>query len=166
MTRRAASDAGLSLDVMVEADVWRQAPGAEETIRRAIGAATRFAQADGELAILLADDATIRKFNKQWRGKDKATNVLSFPGAGAASDAQPRHLGDIVIAYETTAREACADEKPFMHHLAHLSVHGYLHLLGYDHEEDDAAEMMERLETDILASLGLPDPYLEREAKA
>jgi probable rRNA maturation factor len=72
------------------------------------------------------------------------------------------HIGDIVIAYETTAREAVADGKPFAHHLAHLAVHGYLHLLGYDHETDRDAKTMERLEVDILARLDVPDPYAPR----
>ncbi len=105
----------------------------------------------GELAIVLTDDSTIRALNRDWRAKDAATNVLSFP-AKEPRDARgtPRLLGDIVIAYETTEREARAEHKPFAHHLAHLAVHGFLHLAGYDHEADDEAAAMERLETAIL----------------
>ena len=93
--------------------------------------------------------------------------MLSFPalqptGAGGPDDA-PRMLGDIAIAYETTRREADDEQKPFDHHLSHLAVHGFLHLIGYDHENDDDAEAMEALETEILAQLGIPDPYADRE---
>jgi len=96
--------------------------------------------------------------NRRWRGVDKPTNVLSFPAAAAPSTA-PRYLGDIAISYETTIREAQAQARPFAHHLAHLAVHGFLHLLGYDHQSDAAAEEMEDLERKILARLGMPDPY-------
>jgi probable rRNA maturation factor len=113
-----------------------------------------------ELAIVLTNDSAIRKLNRTWRGKNEPTNVLSFP---ADPHGGPhRLLGDIVIAYETLAREARAERKPFDHHLAHLAVHGFLHLCGYDHEGDRQAETMERLETAILARLGVPDPYIAR----
>ena len=109
---------------------------------------------------------------------DSPTNVLSFPArnlspsllrgrvaeGGKRRQVAPRHLGDIVIAYETTAREAADEGKPFEHHLAHLAVHGFLHLLGYDHESDREAEKMERLEAAILARLAVPDPYAPRDA--
>ena len=102
-----------------------------------------------------------------WRGIDKPTNVLSFPalaptGAGTPDDA-PRMLGDIAIAYETTRKEADDEQTPFDHHLSHLAVHGFLHLLGYDHEKDEDAEAMESLEREVLAQLGIPDPYADRE---
>ena len=83
---------------------------------------------------MLTDDAAIRALNKRWRGIDKPTNVLSFPAQAAPGGSEPLHLGDIAIAFETTAREAERENKPFAHHLAHLAVHGYLHLLGHDHE--------------------------------
>src|SRR6266851_3299219 len=125
------------------------------------------AAGEAELAVMLTDDAGIRTLNNNWRGIDKPTNVLSFPalqptGKSGPDDA-PRMLGDIAIAYETTRKEADDEQKPFDHHLSHLAVHGFLHLIGYDHENDDAAEAMESLEQEILAQLGIPDPYADRE---
>ena len=140
------------IDVMVGSSLWDQEPDAHEVVRRAIAAAA--AHGSGEVAVLLTDDATIRDLNLSWRGIDRPTNVLSFP-----SDKRAAMLGDIAIAFETVAREAARDERPFAHHLAHLAVHGYLHLLGYDHEENAAADEMEDLERAILARLGVPDPY-------
>jgi probable rRNA maturation factor len=114
----------------------------------------------GELAVVLADDSAVHALNRTWRCKDAPTNVLSFPvEGGPARHGARRLLGDIVIAYETTAREARAQGKPFANHLAHLAVHGFLHLAGYDHVEDDEAETMERLEGIILAALAVPNPY-------
>ena len=157
-------------EVLVVADGWRSEPDADAVIQRAIAAAAEIADADvgeAELAVMLTDDAGIRTLNSNWRGIDKPTNVLSFPalqpsGAGGPDDA-PRMLGDIAIAYETTRKEADAEQKPFDHHLSHLAVHGFLHLIGYDHEKNDEAEAMEALETEILAQLGIPDPYADRE---
>ena len=122
---------------------------------------------EAELAVMLTDDAGIRTLNNNWRGIDKPTNVLSFPAlqpTGPISpDDAPRMLGDIAIAYETTRREADDEQKPFDHHLSHLAVHGFLHLIGYDHENDGDAEAMETLEREILAQLGIPDPYADRD---
>ena len=153
-------------EVLVTADCWQAEPGAEAVIHRAIEAAAEIVDADtaeAELAVMLTDDAGIRTLNKNWRGIDKATNVLSFPalqpvGARGPDDPPPM-LGDIAIAYETMRREADEEAKPFEHHLSHLAVHGFLHLVGYDHENDDDAEAMEALEREILAQLGIPDPY-------
>ncbi|MGB8397608.1 rRNA maturation RNase YbeY [Bradyrhizobium sp.] len=157
-------------EVLVVADCWRTEPDAAAVIYRAIGAAAEIADADvgdAELAVMLTDDSGIRTLNSNWRGIDKPTNVLSFPalqptGPDGACDA-PRMLGDIAIAYETTRREAEHEQKPFDHHLSHLAIHGFLHLIGYDHEKDDDAEAMENLEQQILAQLGIPDPYADRE---
>jgi probable rRNA maturation factor len=157
-------------EILVVADCWQAAPEAEAVIDRAIAAAAEFVSADvgdSELAVMLTDDDGIRTLNRNWRGLDKPTNVLSFPalqpeGARKPGDA-PRMLGDIAIAYETTRREADDEQKPFDHHLSHLAVHGFLHLIGYDHEKDDDAEAMESLESEILAELGIPDPYADRE---
>ena len=102
--------------------------------------------------------------NRDWRGIDKPTNVLSFPVRRRKPDGLPALLGDVIVAYETLAREASEENKPFLHHLAHLAVHGFLHLLGYDHETDSEAEAMEGLEREILARLGIADPY--RAARA
>jgi probable rRNA maturation factor len=156
-------------EVLVVAECWQTEPHAEAVIQRAIEAAAGIADADvgdAELAIMRTDDTGIRTLNSNWRGIDKPTNVLSFPAlqpaAGALDDA-PRMLGDIAIAYETTRKEADDEQKPFDHHLSHLAVHGFLHLIGYDHEKDDDAETMESLEQEILAQLGIPDPYADRE---
>ena len=153
-------------EVLVAADCWQGEADAEAIVHRAIAAAAAAVEADtggAELAVMLTDDAGIRTLNRNWRGIDKPTNVLSFPAlaperAPAAGDA-PRMLGDIAIAFETTRAEAEAERKPFDHHLSHLAVHGFLHLIGYDHETDHDAEVMEGLERAILARLGIPDPY-------
>jgi probable rRNA maturation factor len=155
-------------EVLVVAECWHEEPDAEAVIARAIEAAAATVDADtgdAELAVMLTDDSGIRTLNANWRGIDKPTNVLSFPAlqpaGGHEPDDAPRMLGDIAIAYETTRREAYEEQKPFSHHLSHLAVHGFLHLVGYDHEKDDEAEVMESLERDILAGLGIPDPYAD-----
>jgi probable rRNA maturation factor len=157
-------------EVLVTAESWRAEPDAEATILRAIAAAAESVDADvggAELAVMLTDDAGIQTLNTNWRGIEKPTNVLSFPAlqptAPSGDDDAPRMLGDIAIAYETLRREADEEGKPFDHHLSHLAVHGFLHLIGYDHETDDEAEAMEALEQEILAQLGIPDPYADRE---
>jgi len=157
-------------EVLVVAECWQTEPDAEAIIHRAVAAAAEIVNAglgETELAVMLTDDAGIRTLNSNWRGIDKPTNVLSFPalpptGPGGPDDA-PRMLGDIAIAYETTRKEADDEQKPFDHHLSHLAVHGFLHLMGYDHEKDDDAEAMETHEQEILALLGIPDPYADRE---
>ncbi|KIZ39760.1 rRNA maturation RNase YbeY, partial [Rhodopseudomonas palustris] len=105
--------------------------------------------------------------NANWRGIDKPTNVLSFPAlqppGGIEPDDAPRMLGDIAIAYETVRREADDEGKPFVNHLSHLAVHGFLHLVGYDHESEAEAEAMEDVERQILAGLGIPDPYADQD---
>jgi probable rRNA maturation factor len=157
-------------EVLVVADCWQTEPGAEAVIQRAVTAAAEIVNADtgeAEIAVMLTDDAGIRTLNSNWRGIDKPTNVLSFPALQASPggpDDAPRMLGDIAIAYETTRKEADDEQKPFDHHLSHLAVHGFLHLIGYDHEKDDDAEAMETLEQEILAHLGIPDPYADRDS--
>jgi probable rRNA maturation factor len=157
-------------EVLVVADCWHAEPDADAVIARAIEAAASMVDADtgdSELAVMLTDDSGIRTLNLNWRSIDTPTNVLSFPAlqppGGHESDNAPRMLGDIAIAYETTRREADEEQKPFNHHLSHLAVHGFLHLIGYDHEKDGEAEVMEGLERDILASLGIPDPYADQD---
>ena len=147
-------------EISAASPLWRQAPDAEEIVRRTIEACeSAFEPAEGEVSILLCDDAEIRRLNAQWRGKDSATNVLSFPSA--MQNQVERHLGDIAIAYETVAREASDEGKTFTDHLAHLAAHGYLHLIGFEHETDEDAEEMEALEREILAGLGIGDPYAD-----
>ena len=156
----------LSIDVMIAASCWARQADAEKVVRKALAAAAEATSTHhAEVAIVLTDDAAIQVLNRDWRSIDRPTNVLSFPspsGPAIASDV-PSHLGDIVIAYETLAHEAQAEGKPFADHLAHLVVHGFLHLLGQDHDDDGNAEAMEGLERAILAQLGVPDPYAIRE---
>ena len=154
------------IDVIVEEGAWDS--DAEATVRRAIteaAIATGRDFSDRVVAVLLTDDASIRRLNARWRHVDKPTNVLSFPSV-SGPQGPVTALGDIAIAHETVAREAAAEGKPFTNHLAHLSVHGFLHLLGHDHDTDAAAKRMEALERAILARLGVPDPYLPHETLA
>jgi probable rRNA maturation factor len=154
-----------SIDIVRESPLWEAEPDIDATLQRAISEAVAdVSTKDAELAIVLTDDSRIRALNQAWRGFDKPTNVLSFPAADRGGQDAPALLGDIVIAYETTRREADAQGTPFLHHLAHLTVHGFLHLRGYDHEAEDEAETMERLERQILARLHIPDPYAARDA--
>ena len=156
-----------AIDVVIESPLWRTQRGIKAALQRAIAVAAALAgTSGGELAIVLTDDSAIRTLNRDWRGKDRPTNVLSFPAAAPSlgrpqiGPAKPsRLLGDIVIAYETLAREAEAAGKPFRHHLAHLTVHGFLHLLGHDHVVDAEAEAMEAMEVAALSRLKMPDPY-------
>ncbi len=159
MTRASRKARGaLAIDVMIESDRWRENEDAQSLAREAImKAAAVLSTPRAELAIVLTDDSAMRVLNRVWRGIDKTTNVLSFPTKGAGEE-RPL-LGDIVLAYETIAREARAQRKPFAHHVAHLAVHGFLHLLGYGHERREDAEMMERTECAILRRLAIPDPY-------
>jgi probable rRNA maturation factor len=159
----------LRVDIVVASRLWMGRRSIKALLRRAVGEAASMVSTiqgqRGELAIVLTDDSAIRALNRDWRCKDATTNVLSFP-AKEPRDARgsTRLLGDIVIAYETTEREARAEHKPFAHHVAHLAVHGFLHLVGYDHATDDEAAAMEKLETAILARLDVPDPYIARNA--
>jgi probable rRNA maturation factor len=157
-----------TIDIMVESPLWKAQRNAKAVLRRAIRhASSAVSLKGGELAVVLADDSTIHVLNRTWRHDDMPTNVLSFPAdAGKADRARPRLLGDIVIAYETAEREAHTQRKPFAHHLAHLAVHGFLHLVGYDHKAGDEAEAMEHLETLILARLDVPNPYIVRDVTA
>ncbi|MGH6715362.1 MAG: rRNA maturation RNase YbeY [Bradyrhizobium sp.] len=157
-------------EVLISADCWQNEPGARSVILRAIATAAETVDADvgeAELAVMLTDDFGIRALNRDFRGIDKPTNVLSFsaprPARGGGEGAHPRALGDIAIAYETMRKEADDESKAFDHHLSHLAVHGFLHLIGYDHETDEDADAMEALETEVLAQLGIPDPYAGQE---
>jgi probable rRNA maturation factor len=153
------------VDVVAESPLWDAHPDAEEVARRAVGAALseagRTYNEDAELAVILADDARLKDLNRDWRGKDRPTNVLSFPGAEGDEIATAPLLGDLVLAFETVAEEAERDGKSFEDHFAHLVVHGTLHLFGFDHMSDDEAETMENTERAALARLGIADPYLE-----
>jgi probable rRNA maturation factor len=155
------SSEGPTVDISIVSPLW-DTIDCENTVRRALAAAVPPSAAPAELSVLLTDDAEIRKLNARWRSRDEPTNVLSFPVPQGGKEL-PRALGDIVIAYETTAREAASEHKRIEHHLAHLTVHGFLHLLGYDHESAAQADEMEQLERDILAKLDIADPYASRD---
>jgi probable rRNA maturation factor len=147
-----------AVEIEIASPRWAAEPDAETCVRDAIAAAAARVPADGEISVLLADDVAVRALNRDWRGMDKPTNVLSFPAA-KQPPGMPPILGDIAIAYETLVREAGDEGKPILHHLAHLVVHGYLHLMGHDHQTDSEAETMEALERDILRAMRIPDPY-------
>ena len=164
----------LQIDIRIDAQCWRNIGKIKSTLRRAIGEAAAAlpraapSTSGAELAIVLTDDWAIRLLNRQWRGKDAATNVLSFPAKNHRDrephvlDRPPHVLGDIVLAHETICREAAAEDKPLLHHLAHLAVHGFLHLVGYDHVRDRDAEAMQQAERKILRRLAVPDPYRQQ----
>ena len=154
----------MRIDIAIEAAAW---PGEEALLalaRRAVdavfAATGQAVPQESELSLLFTDDAHVRVLNRDWRAKDKPTNVLSFPAFPLApGDPVPPMLGDVALAFETVCSEAELEDKPFDHHLTHLIVHGVLHLLGHDHEEEGEAEAMEALERAILARLAIPDPY-------
>lgn len=150
------------IDIEVEDPAWTGAlPDAEALVRAAAAAALAHEACALGVTILLADDAAVRELNARFRDKDTATNVLSFPAPSNPED----HLGDVALAYGVCAREATEQNKPLGRHLQHLTVHGVLHLLGYDHLGDDEAEAMEGLERAVLAELGVPDPYAAGEGE-
>jgi probable rRNA maturation factor len=170
----AAGQAGrIAVDLALEDPAWLDdLPDAEALAERAATAALDWACPGPalSLALVLSDDAHLRELNRDWRGMDKPTNVLSFPSQTLTPDQTPRaepgmpagmaiELGDVIVALGTMVHEARDAGRPLGHHLCHLVVHGTLHLLGYDHEQDDDAETMEAMERDILAGLGIPDPY-------
>jgi probable rRNA maturation factor len=151
------------LEVIIENGDWASLGDAEALATRAVEAA--FAVADNpprgpvEISLLLSDDASVQDLNRRWRGLDKPTNVLSFPASAPRSPDGIHALGDLVLAWETVAREAEQEGKPVADHVTHLVVHGTLHLLGYDHEIEHEAEAMEAREVEALARLGIANPY-------
>ena len=152
----------LHLEISRNSDGWPDTldARAEEAVREALKQSKATVTGASELSVVLTDDAEQQGLNRDWRGIDKATNVLSFPQIepfGPVSGI----LGDIILARETLEREAQEQGVSFEDHFTHLMVHGFLHILGYDHMDDDEALVMESLETQILASLGVADPYAE-----
>ena len=142
------------IEVEIEDEAWSAAlPDAEAVVMRAANAA--LGTVEGDIVVLLTDDESVRDINARFRDRDRPTNVLSFP---AAESAFP-HLGDLTLAFGVCAAEAEAQDKTLADHLSHLTVHGVLHLLGRDHEDDAEADAMEDEERSILASLGVADPY-------
>ena len=152
----------IDVDVLVLDERWAEIGDAEAVARLSVEAAlsvvAEVPSGDVEVSVALADDATVQALNRDWRGKDYPTNVLSFPAPPTRTPG-PRVLGDIALAYETVARESRDENKPFTDHAVHLLVHGTLHLLGYDHESDSDAAVMEALEVEALARVGVADPY-------
>ena len=158
--------AALSIDVRVEAGDW-ECLGPEHLdpelrldvfCSKVAQACLQAEEASGSFALLLTDDSALQRLNAAFRGKDAPTDVLSFPG-DANDVATEHHLGDIAIAHGVSVRDAQAQNKTLQAHVSHLIIHGYLHLLGYDHMTDTQAEQMEALERRALASLGITDPY-------
>jgi probable rRNA maturation factor len=140
---------------------------ARRSVHAAMAASPYAGLADSEISVLFTDDEEVRTLNRTWRGKDAATNVLSFPMAAPAELADAPMLGDIVLAEGVCAREAAEKKVSIDVHAAHLVVHGTLHLLGYDHEQGEgAAEEMERLERRALAAIGIADPYELNEVRS
>jgi probable rRNA maturation factor len=155
----------LSIDVVVEDETWNDLGDVADWVKsagRAVDAGIE--DCAGTVALALADDASVRRLNQQFRGIDKSTNVLSFPsGDDRASVDQYRNHGDMILARETVVREAAELGIPLAHHVQHLVVHGLLHLFGYDHLTPTEADEMEDLERALLATLGIPDPYADTD---
>ncbi len=147
----------IDLDLIVEEEGWNAIPEIEAHCLRALAAAHKVQPAEGVVSLLLADDLVLHELNKQFRGKDKPTDVLSFP----ADEMDRPLLGDIAVTMGIASLDAAAQGKSLADHLSHLLIHGYLHLLGHDHEEPEDAEIMEALEIKALASLGIANPYLQ-----
>jgi probable rRNA maturation factor len=162
------SDSSHTIEVTVASAQWLTAVTEPEAICRRVVSAVLDREAVGpsEVSVVLADDPFITQLNRDYRGIDRATNVLSFPSGATERAPGQGHalLGDVVVALETVGREAVAQRRSISDHLAHLVVHGTLHLLGYDHEDEDEAEVMERREVELLARLGVADPYREAAA--
>ena len=156
--------AKLEITVAVEHAAWKTR---WPTLRRDISGLIKLAAvratgdgpASGVVSVVLTDDAALKRLNRQFRGKNKPTNVLSFPDS-----AEP--LGGIAVAYETVFREASGQKKKFIDHAKHMILHGFLHLLGYDHVVKREARLMEGIETAILTDLGIPNPYLIEKTSA
>lgn len=143
----------------VEDARWDVLPDAGKVAAQCVGAV--LGGEERSVNVLFTSDAEVRILNRGFRKIDKPTNVLSFPAAKVSlPDGGEDHLGDIALAFETIAREAGEQGKPLLHHVSHLIVHGTLHLLGYDHDSEKAADAMEDRERAILARLGIADPYL------
>lgn len=158
MSALPGDEPSFAVALSIEAPGWPEEPALRDLATRALAAASRLIQfapvPDSEISLVFTDDAAIQVLNASWRGKDRPTNVLSFP-----QQPDGPMLGDIILAQGTVSRQAGLADLSIEHHIAHLIIHGFFHLLGYDHEEDDEAERMEELERRALASIGVADPY-------
>jgi len=158
--------ASSSIDVVMTIDnaAWNDAlPSLQSLVNRAAPAVWHWAGRDchAEASVVMSSDSRMRKLNYKHRDIDRSTNVLAFPLGETMWPDGPDYLGDVVLAYETVVREAARDAKPLDAHVTHLLVHGLLHLLGHDHETESDAELMEKIEVEIITSLGYPNPYRE-----
>ncbi len=157
------------LELRVDADGWKQIHNLAETINNSFNAALEsvsIACKEISATIVLSDESAVALLNRQWRGKEKSTNILSFPAPkDEKSETGRRYLGDIILAYEVVNKEALQQGKALETHLCHLVIHGALHLLGYDHLNDKQACIMEDLERTAMKTLGLADPYLSGEER-
>ncbi|MHC5306427.1 rRNA maturation RNase YbeY [Bartonella sp. LJL80] len=153
----------VSTDIAIASEGWAEQHVLQSIVEAALTATLKrlgLEDLESELSLVFTNDDEIRRINAEWRRIDKATNVLSFPAFPVkAGDKAGPMLGDIIVACETVTREADEENKRFEDHLSHLLVHGLLHLMGYDHENDEDAEQMEQLEREILHSLAIADPY-------
>lgn len=160
-----AQPANLAVEVVRHGGAWQDTAIADAAVELAAHAAfaeaTPKAPSSYEVTVVLTDDSEMRDLNRDWRGNDAPTNVLSFPAGKALGE--PASLGDVVIAFETAQKEAQEEGISLGDHVSHLVIHGMLHLLGFDHQQDDEAERMEGLEKRALASLGIADPYAHGE---
>jgi len=158
---RAANDMSIVVETLIDSPLWDAFPQAGDLARRVVAqcqkSCARGLAPDCEVSVAFCDDGAVRALNAQWRKIDRPTNVLSFPTPGDL--ANKAMLGDIVVAYETVAREARDEGKRFEDHVAHMVMHGFLHLVGYDHEDPAEAEVMEEMERTVAAALGMRDPY-------
>lgn len=146
----------LTYDIVRESELWPT----DHSLKKIMGRVSAILQdhAKGHIDYVFSDDEMIQILNREWRGKDKPTNVLSFPD-GDEGENGVIHLGDVIVAHETLTQEAVEQGITFDDHLTHLLLHGSLHLLGYDHENDEDAKTMETLEIKLLAELGIKNPY-------
>lgn len=153
------ADQELSIDIRVADPRWEGIGDMDALAAHVLGLASAHVKQGGEIAVLLTDDVEMHALNKQWRGVDKPTDVLSFPSDQPKIPEQPQYLGDIAISYDIAVKDAESMGRPVEAHVSHLLIHGFLHLIGYDHIELEDARVMEPLEAEILAGLGWPDPY-------
>jgi probable rRNA maturation factor len=150
----------LLTDVRASDARWEDALGNLEALcQQVLNAASAETKASGEVSVLFANDEEMRSLNARWRNIDKPTDVLSFPADSPGIPNQPKPLGDIALGFETAFHDAKTMQRPFEAHVSHLLIHGFLHLIGYDHIDPKDAAVMEPLEAKILAGLGWPDPY-------
>ena len=157
----------ISIEIQKNACQWPSTEVLYDWCEKALNAAIKelsLQNINSELSVVFIDDASIKSLNARWRHKDKATNVLSFPTKSLKIGEQPGpFLGDIILAYETIKQEALLAHKTFEEHVIHLFIHGFLHLLGYEHECEEDACVQEHCERDILRHLSIEDPYKIRE---